>query len=135
MPAIKYGHKREDPVCTFAAARDRAREHASNNLHGVNTNHLSSVVSVPTPILQNHLKTHLDEVQATVASQIDGPKRQKRGRSKTERQGTIGRSEKHSPSSSAHQIDKKGSKERSPRATRPVTNIYEPCMRPTNFKM
>ena len=61
----------------------------------------------------------LDEVQATVASLVNGLKRPKRGPLKSERQSTYGRSEKCLSPSSAHQTDKKGSKGRSTRAARP----------------
>ena len=45
LPAIRLEQIREDPAHSFASARDRARKHASNNLHGVNVSNLPSVVS------------------------------------------------------------------------------------------
>ena len=101
LPAIRNKQVREDLVRTFAAIKDRAcKSYASNKIRGVSTTHLSSVVTVPTPILENQLETYSDEVQATVASPlVDGLKYQKRGRSKTKRQGTSGRPEKYSSSS------------------------------------
>ena len=36
LPANRLEQIREDPAHSFASARDRARKHASNNLHGVN---------------------------------------------------------------------------------------------------
>ena len=56
-PLIRNEQVREDSVRTFAAARDRAHKHASNNLHGVSTIHVSSVVSTPTPVLKNELES------------------------------------------------------------------------------
>ena len=40
LPAIRLEQIREDPAHSFAAARDRARKHASNNLHGVNVSNV-----------------------------------------------------------------------------------------------
>ena len=45
LPAIRLEQIREDPAHSFASARDRARKHGSNNLHGVNVPNLSSVAS------------------------------------------------------------------------------------------
>ena len=45
LPAIRLEQIREDPAHSFASARDRARKHASNNLHGVNVSNLSSIAS------------------------------------------------------------------------------------------
>ena len=45
LPAIRLEQIRKDPAHSFASARDRARKHASNNLHGVNVSNLSSVAS------------------------------------------------------------------------------------------
>ena len=80
----------EDPANSFASARDRARKHASINLHGVNVTNLSSVVSASRS-LKNQLETRLDNVQATIASLVGAPtppRQQKRGRSESERQAT-----------------------------------------------
>ena len=44
LPSIRIEQIREDPANSFSSARDRARKHASNNLHGVNATSLSSVV-------------------------------------------------------------------------------------------
>ena len=86
LPAIRKKQVREDLVRTFAAIRDQAcKSYASNDLNSVSTTPLSSAVSVRTPILENQLEAYLDEVQATVASLMDRPKYQTRGRSKTER--------------------------------------------------
>ena len=93
LPAIRLEQIREDPAHSFASARDRARKHASNNLHGVNVSNLSSVA--PTShALKTQLETRLDDVQATIASIIDAPtppRKQHRGRSKSERPATQGR--------------------------------------------
>ena len=99
---------RKYSVHTIAAAHHRARNHTSNTLHDVNTTHLSSTMSAPTPILEVQLETRFDEVQATIALLTDKPKRPKRGRSKTEtRQNTHGRSENSSSLSGAEQISRK----------------------------
>ena len=85
LPAIRLEQIREDPAHSFASARDRARKHASNNLHGVNVSNLSSIAST-SPALKTQLETRLDNVQATIASIIDAPtppRKQHRGRSKS----------------------------------------------------
>ena len=98
LPAIRLEQIREDPTHSFAAARDRARKHASNNLHGVNVSNLSSVART-SPALKTQLETRLNDVQATIASIIDAPtppRKQHRGRSKSERPVTQGRRENSS---------------------------------------
>ena len=72
LPVIRLEQIREDPAHSFASASDRARRHASNNLHGVNVSNLSSVAST-SPTLKTQLETRLDNVQATIASIIDAP--------------------------------------------------------------
>ena len=73
LPSIRIEQIREDPVHSFASARDRARRHASNNLHSANATNLSSVVSTSPPPLKNQLKTRLNDVQATIASLVEAP--------------------------------------------------------------
>ena len=93
LPAIRLEQMREDLANSFASARDGARKHASNNLHWVYVTILSSVVSTP-PALKTQLETRLDNVQATIASLVEAPippRKQNRGRSKSERQATQGR--------------------------------------------
>ena len=121
---------REDPANLFASARDRARKHASNNLHGVNATNLSSVVSTPPP-LKNQLETRLDDVQVTIASLVEAPvpyKHEKRGRSKSERQATQGRRD-----NSASKRERSSSKAKATRSTRPhcmhlTTHKTEDCL-------
>ena len=130
LPAIRLEQIREDPVHSLASARDRARKHASNNLHGVNVSNLSSVVSTP-PALKTQLETQLDNVQATIASIIDAPsppRKQHRGRSKSERQATQGR--RDNSSLRGRSI----SKLKTPRSTRPSSCMFEHCLRPTTHK-
>ena len=130
LSAIRLEQIREDLPHSFASTRDRARKHTSNNLHGVNVSNLSSVVSTP-PALQPQLETQLDNVQATIASIIDAPtppRKQHRGRSKSERQATQGRRDNSSS------IGKSSGKQKTPRSTRPSSCIFEHCMRPTTHK-
>ena len=129
LPAIRLEQIREDPAHSFAAARDRARKHASNNLHGVNVSNLSSVART-SPALKTQLETRLDDVQATIASIIDAPtppRKQLRGRSKSERPVTQGRRE--NSTSRAKSNGKKAS-----RTTRPLTCTFQHCMRPTTHR-
>ena len=93
LPSIRIEQTREDLANSFTSARDRARKHASNNLHGVNVTNLSSIVSTH-PSLKNQLDTRLDNAQATIASLVEAPtppRQKKRGRSKSERHATQGR--------------------------------------------
>ena len=62
FPSIRNEQVREDLVRTFAAARNRALKHTSNNVDGVNTIHLPLVVSTPASILKSQLETRLDGV-------------------------------------------------------------------------
>ena len=128
LPAIRLEQIREDPAHSFAAARDRARKHASNNLHGVNVSNLSSVART-SPALKTQLETRLDDVQATIASIIDAPTppRKQRGRSKSERPATQGR--RDNSTSRAKSNGKKAS-----RTTRPTTCTFQHCMRPTTHR-
>ena len=90
LPLIRIEQIPEDSANSFASASDRARKHASNNLHGVNATNLSSIVSTP-PTLKNQLETQFDNVQATIALLVEAPalpRQQKRGRSRLERQAT-----------------------------------------------
>ena len=130
LPAIRLEQIREDPAHSFASARDRARKHASNNLHGVNVSNLSSVVST-SPALKTQLETRLDNVQATIASIIDAPTppwKQYRGRSKSERQATQGRRD------SSLSRRKNSGKQKTPRSTRPSSCMFKHCMRPNTHK-
>ena len=130
LPAIRLEQIREDPAHSFASARDRARKHASNNLHGVNVSNLSSVVST-SPALKTQLETRLDNVQATIASIIDAPTpplKQHCGRSKSERQATQGRRD------SSLSRGKTSGKQKTPRSTRPSSCMYEHCMRPNTHR-
>ena len=114
LPAIRLEQIREDPANSFASARDRARKHASNNLHGVNVTNLSSVLST-TPSLKNQLATRLDNVQASIDSLVEAPtppRKQKCGRSKSERQATQGRRD-----NSASRRERSSSKAKTPRST------------------
>ena len=129
LPAIRLEQIREDPAHSFAAARDRARKHASNNLHGVNVSNLSSVART-SPALKTQLETRLDDVQATIASIIDAPtppRKQHRGRSKSERPAT--QSRRDNSTSRAKSNGKKAS-----RTTRPTTCTFQHCMRPTTHR-
>ena len=129
LPAIRLEQIREDPAHSFAVARDRAQKHASNNLHGVNVSNLSSVART-SPALKTQLETRLDDVQATIASIIDAPtppRKQHRGRSKSERPVTQGRRE--NSTSRAKSNGKKAS-----RTTRPLTCTFQHCMRPTTHR-
>ena len=129
LPAIRLEQIREDPAHSFASARDRARKHASNNLHGVNVSNLSSVAST-SPALKPQLETRLDNVQATIASIIDAPtppRKQHRGRSKSERPATQGR--RGSSTSRGKSNGKKAC-----RTTRPTTCTFQHCMRPTTHQ-
>ena len=131
LTSIRIKQIREDPANSFASARDRARKHSSNSLHGVNAINLSSVVSTP-PSLKNQLETRLDHVQATIALLVEAPappRQQKRGRSKSERQATQGRRD-----TSAPKRERSNSKVKSTRATQPKTCTYEQCMRPTTHQ-
>ena len=130
LPAIRLEQIREDPAHSFASARDRARKHASNNLHGVNVTNLSSVVSTP-PALKTQLETQLDNVQATIASLIEAPtppRKQHRGRSKSERQATQGRRD------NSTSRGRSSSKAKTPHSTRPSSCMFGHCMRPTTHK-
>ena len=130
LPSIRIEQIREDPVHSFASARERARQHASNNLHGVNAINLSSVVS--TPSLKNQLETRLDDVQATIASLVETstpPRPHKRGCSKTERRTAQGR---HDNSTSKREMS--SSKAKATSSTRPHTCSFEHCMRSTTHK-
>ncbi|CAN0008564.1 unnamed protein product, partial [Ascophyllum nodosum] len=76
------------------------------------------------------LETRLDDVQATIASIIDAPtppRKQHRGRSKSERPATQGRRE--NSTSRAKNNGKKAS-----RTTRPITCTFQHCMRPTTHR-
>ena len=129
LPAIRLEQIRENSAHSFASARDRARKHASNNLHGVNNPNLSSVAST-SPALKTQLETRLDNVQATTASIIDAPtppRKQHRGRSKSERQTTQGRRDNSSSRG-------KNNGKKTPRATRPSSCTFEHCMRPTTHR-
>ena len=131
LPAIILEQIREDPAQSFAPARDRARKHASNNLHGVNVTNLSSVESTP-PALKTQLETQLDNVQTTIASLIEAPTpptKQNRGRSKSERQATHERRD-----NSGSRPERSSSRAKTPRSTRPSTYTFEHCMRPTTHK-
>ena len=130
LPAIRLEQIREDPAHSFAYARDRARKHASNNLHGVNVTNVSSVVPT-SPALKIQLETRLDNVQATIASIIDAPtppRKEHRGRSKSERQVTQGRRD------SSLSRGKNSGKQKTPRSTRPSSCTFEHCMRPNTHK-
>ena len=82
LPPINNEQVRKDPVRASVPARGRARKHASNNLHRINSTTLSSVVSPPTLPLKHQLETRLDNVQATIASLVDASKHHERGRSR-----------------------------------------------------
>ena len=130
LPAISLEQIREDPAHSFASARDRARKHASNNLHGVNVTNLSSVVSTP-PALKTQLETRLDSVQATITSLIEAPtppRKQHRGRSKSDRQATQGKRD------NSTSRGRNSSKAKTPRSTRPSSCMFEHCMRPITHK-
>ena len=132
LPSIRIEQIREDPAHSFASASDRARKHASNNLHDVNVTNLSSIASTPSPSLKTQLETRLDDVQATIASLVEAPtspKHHKRGHFKTERRAAQGRQD-----SSVPRRDRSSSKATSTRVTRPNTYNYEHCMRPTTHK-
>ena len=116
LPSIRNEQVLEDPAYTFASARDRARKHASNNLHGFNFTNLSLVVSTPASPLKNQLETRLDDVQATIASLAEVPKHHKRGRFNTERRAIHGRQDFSVP-----RRDKSSSKDKLTSATRPNT--------------
>ena len=118
--------KTRDPAHSFASARDQARKHASNNLHGVNATKLSLIVSTPPTPFKHQLETRLDDVQATITSLIDVPKH-KRGRSKTELRATHARQDYK-----VSRRDKSSSKGKSTRrVTQTDTCNYERCMCPT----
>ena len=130
LPAIRLEQIRENPAHSFASARDRAQKHVSNNLHGVNVSNLSSVVST-SPALKTQLETRLDNVRAIIVSIIDAPtppRKQHRGRSKSERQVTQGRRD------SSSSRGKSNGKQKTPRSTRPSSCMYEHCMRPNTHK-
>ena len=131
LPAIRLEQIREDPAHSFASARDRARKHASNNLHGVNVTNFSSVVSTPLA-LKTQVETRLDNLQATIALMVKAPtppKKQNRGRSKSERQATQGRR-----NNSTSRRERSSSRAKTPRSTRPSTCNFKHCMRPTTHK-
>ena len=120
LPAIGLEQIREDPAHSFASTRDRARRHASNNLHGVNVTNLSSVVSTP-PALKTQLETNLDNVQAIIASLIETPtlpRKQHRGRSTSERQATQGRRD------NSTSRGRGSGKAKTPRSTRPSSCMF-----------
>ena len=135
LSAITNEQLRHYSVRAIAAGTDRARKHTSNNPHGVNTIHLSSIVFVPSSFPKNQLETRLDEAHTTVASLVDEPKRPNCSRSKSERQSIVyGRSEKNPSPCTAHQTDKAGRKEKSTRATHLTTCTYKHYIRPITHK-
>ena len=86
-------------------------------------------MSMPSLPLKNQLTLRLDDVQATIASLVEAPKHQKRGRSKTKRRGAHDRQD-----SSVPRRGKSSSKGNSTRATQPNACNYEHCMRPITHK-
>ena len=124
LPLIRNEQGREDYVRTFAAARDRAHKHVLNNLHSVHTTHLSSAISTPAPKLKNQLETHLDDIQATIASPVEAPKHHRRDHSKMERRATYGHQENNPAPTSVPRNDKNIRKGKSTRMTRPNTSTH-----------
>ena len=130
LPSIRVEQIWKDPTHTFASARDRARKHTSNDLHGVNAANLSSVVPTPTTPLKTQLETRLDDLQATIASLVEAPKHHKCGRSKTKRRAIHVRRE-----NIVSRRDKSSSKGKSTRrVTQPDTCNYKHCMGPSTHK-